>query len=91
MTYKFIRGKQRESDEEKKYYVVMYDPDEIYSRGAQFSKYDFEMSLAGGVWPIGMIIKVKNINCYYRVREKRLEGMSHAEFDATHAARVGQR
>jgi hypothetical protein len=78
-------------EEEKKYYVVMYDPDEVYRRGAQFSKYDFEMSLRGRVWPIGMIVKRKNSSFYYRVREKRLEAISYAEFCRSYAAGVGQR
>jgi hypothetical protein len=85
------RGKKQQlMEEEKKYYVVMYDPDEIYSRGAQFSKYDFEMSLRGSVWPIGMIVKMKNRHVYYRVRERGLERISYAQFSESYAAGVGQ-
>ncbi len=46
-------------------YQVLYDPERMYRRGAEFSKADFENSLAGTVWPQGMFVRyLDNKKCY---------------------------
>lgn len=48
-------------------YRVEYDPERMYKRGAEFSKADFENSLAGGVWSWGMYVRYIDSGQCFRV------------------------
>ena len=38
-------------------YEVLFDPSETYPRGALFQLQDFNVSLAGSVWPTGLMVR----------------------------------
>lgn len=51
------RGFKRKKPEITAYYEVKYDPTEIYDRNVRFPYWDFEESILGNIWPVGMIVE----------------------------------
>lgn len=64
---KFIPRKQVDRIREQGFRIV-YCPDGIFSKGAEFSRHDFLVSLAGGAWPNNMIVEDIETRINWKVR-----------------------
>ena len=59
---KVIKEKKRTAG-----YRVLSCPDKVYAKGVTFSAFDFLTSLAGMVWPVGMIVEDINTLVQYEI------------------------